>query len=81
MLGMSHSAEVLRFDMHAPERLQSNRTAVRAHAVAIARRPPFGASTVFSSAAVSTLLGQILQMFCTFAQVFCAHRIKLVVRQ
>src|SRR5437879_656944 len=43
--------------MHAPERLKGNRTAVPVHAVAIARRPPFGASTAFSSAAVSTLTG------------------------
>src|ERR1700688_1122541 len=49
--------EVHRFDMHAPKRLKSNRTAVRAHAVANARRTPFGDSTAFSSAAVSTLSG------------------------
>ena len=57
MLGMPHSAEVHRFDMHALELLKSNRTAVRAHAVAIALRSPFGVSRAFSSAAVSTLSG------------------------
>src|SRR3974390_2399165 len=40
VLRKSHAAPVQRFDMHAPERPESNRTAVRAHAVAIARRPP-----------------------------------------
>src|SRR5262245_44862076 len=33
-----HAAPVHRLHMHAPERLKSNRTGVRAHAVAIARR-------------------------------------------
>src|SRR6266702_4060739 len=39
ILGMSHAAEVHRLNMHAPERPKSNRTTVRTHAVAIARRP------------------------------------------
>jgi hypothetical protein len=43
--------------MHAPNRLKNNRAAVGAHAVAAARRPPFGASMSFYSAAVSTLSG------------------------
>ena len=39
ILGVPHAAPVHRFDMHAPERPKSNRFAVRAHAVAIARSP------------------------------------------
>jgi hypothetical protein len=74
MLGVSHSAEVHRFDTHAPERLKSNRTAVRAHAVAIARRLPFGASTTFSSAAVSTISKANSADVLQFAQVFCAQQ-------
>jgi hypothetical protein len=75
MLGKSHSDEVHRFDMHAPERLKRNRAVVRVHAVTIAPRPPFGASTAFSSAAVSALSwGQIPQMFCTFAQIVRAQQ-------
>jgi hypothetical protein len=31
ILGVSRATEVHRFDMHAPERLKSDRTAVRAH--------------------------------------------------
>jgi hypothetical protein len=39
ILGVPHAAPVHRFDMHAPERLKSHRTAIRTHAVAIAPRP------------------------------------------
>jgi len=41
MLGICRSVEVHRFDMHAPERSKSNRTALGAHAIAIACKPPF----------------------------------------
>ena len=39
ILGVSHATEVQRFEMHPPERLKSDRTTVRAHAIAIAPRP------------------------------------------
>ena len=71
---MSHSAEVYRFDMHAPERLKCNRTAVRTHAVAIAPRPPLTLRRLLLLLPFRCFPGQITQMFCTLTQIVRAQQ-------
>jgi hypothetical protein len=60
---MPHAAEVHRLHMHAPERLKSHRTAVRAHAVAIAPRPPLALRRLLLVLPFRRFLGQISLMF------------------
>ena len=70
VLGMPHAAEVHRLDMHAPERLKSDRTAVRAHAVTIAPRPPFALRLLPLVLPLRRFLAQIPQTLLTLAQIF-----------
>src|ERR1700724_979817 len=67
VLGMPHAAPVHRFDMHAPERPKSNRFAVRAHAVAIARSPLAPLRLRLLALSFRRFLAQIPQTFLAFA--------------
>jgi hypothetical protein len=74
VLGVPHAAEVHRFDMHAPERLKSQRTAVRTHAVAIAPRPLGPVRLRVLRLPFRLLPAQFLQIFRTLAQILRAHQ-------
>src|SRR3974390_1764210 len=74
VLRKSHAAPVQRFDMHDPERPESNRTAVRAHAVAIARRPPAAPRRLALALPLELFTTQFPQLFRTVAQLFRAQQ-------
>lgn len=74
VLGMSHAAPVHRLDMHAPERPKSNRFAVRAHAVAIARRPFASLRWTLLALPFKLFAAQFPQVFHAFAQILRAHQ-------
>jgi hypothetical protein len=66
----AHAAPVHRFDMHAPERAKSDWTAVCAHTVTVARRPP----RALQRRLLCRLPTQFLQMFRTFTEILRAHQ-------
>jgi hypothetical protein len=74
ILGKPQAARVHRFDMHAPKRPKSDRTAVRARAVAIARTPPAPLPLLLFGLPFQLVPAQFLQMFRTFAQILRAHQ-------
>jgi hypothetical protein len=74
VLGMAHAAPVHRLDMHAPERSKSNRFAVRAHAVAIARRPFASLRWPLLALPFKLFAAQFPQVFRAFAQILRANQ-------
>ena len=74
ILGKPHAAPVHRFNMHAPERSKSDRTAVRTHAVAISRRPFAPLRLPLFALPYLFFPAQFLQMFRTLVQILRAHQ-------
>ena len=74
VLGLPHTAEVHRFDMHAPERLKRQRTAVRTHAVAIGPRPLGLVRLPVLRLPFRLFPARFLQIFRTLAQILRAHQ-------
>lgn len=70
IFGKPHAAPVHRFDMHAPERPKSDRTAVRACTVAMARRP----TTPLLGPLFHVFPRQFLQTIRPFTEVLSAHQ-------
>lgn len=70
IFGKPHAAPVQRFDMHAPERAKSDWTAVCAHTVTVARRPP----RAHRRRHLRRVPTQFLQMFRTFTEILRAHQ-------
>ena len=81
VLGMPHAAEVHRFDMHAPERPKSNRFAVRAHAVTIARRPLASLRPRFLALSFKLFQAQIPQTFLSNRRRFTDEQKRAMVQE
>jgi hypothetical protein len=74
ILGVPHAAPIHRFDMHAPERLKSHRTAVGPHAVAIAPRPLGRVRLPVLRLPSRLFPAQFLQIFRTLVQIVRAQQ-------
>ena len=74
ILGKPHAAPVQRFDMHAPERSKRDWTAVRAHTVTIAWRPPAALRLPVLALPFHRFPAQFLQVFCMLAQILRAQQ-------
>lgn len=66
---MRYAIEVHHLHMHAQERLKSNRSVIRAHAVTIAARPPLALRRLLLLLPLRRFPGQVPQIFCTFGRI------------